>query len=180
MTDRIKFAYLTYGDMLSKLESGEINEYDIIYSKDQYVTYLITEDLQPLQLRSRVYVFDSIDEAELAIPADLRTDRVPSRYKTLIEASLADLGYTLENSVGVETTNTANISKNYTKLDGTVVNEKYSYESLLPGQDNNVEKSVENVQNCVKYGCFSGCIFVMRLFYGKCGAAHSFFRFAEK
>ena len=64
MTDRIKFAYLTYGDMLSKLESGEINEYDIIYSKDQYVTYLITEDLQPLQLRSRVYVFDSISEAE--------------------------------------------------------------------------------------------------------------------
>ena len=48
---------------------------------------------------------DSIDEAELTIPADLRTDRVPSRYKTLIEASLADLGYTLENSVGVETIN---------------------------------------------------------------------------
>ena len=88
---------------------------------------------------------DSIDEAELTIPADLRTDRVPSRYKTLIEASLADLGYTLENSVGVETTNTANISKNYTKLDGTVVNEKYSYESLLPGQDNNVEKSVDDI-----------------------------------
>lgn len=88
---------------------------------------------------------DSIDEAELTIPADLRTDRVPSRYKTLIEASLADLGYTLENSVGVETTNTANISKNYTKLNGTVVNEKYSYESLLPGQDNNVEKSVDDI-----------------------------------
>lgn len=88
---------------------------------------------------------DSIDEAELTIPADLRTDRVPSRYKTLIEASLADLGYTLENSVGVETTNTANISKNYNKLDGTVVNEKYSYESLLPGQDNNVEKSVDSI-----------------------------------
>lgn len=88
---------------------------------------------------------DSIDEAELTIPADLRTDRVPSRYKTLIEASLADLGYTLENSVGVETTNTANISKNYTKLDGTVVNEKYSYESLLPGQDNNVEKTVDSI-----------------------------------
>ena len=64
MTDRIKFAYLTYGDMLSKLESGEINEYDIIYSKDQYVTYLITEDLQPLELRTRVYVFDSVNEAE--------------------------------------------------------------------------------------------------------------------
>ena len=67
MTDRIKFAYLTYGDMLSKLESGEINEYDIIYSKDQYVTYLITEELKPLQLRSRVYVFDSISEAEIKL-----------------------------------------------------------------------------------------------------------------
>ena len=88
---------------------------------------------------------DSIDKAELTIPEDLRTDRVPSRYRTLIEASLADLGYTLENSTGVETTNTANISKDYTKLDGTVVNEKYSYESLLPGQDNNVEKSVDDI-----------------------------------
>ena len=67
MTDRIKFAYLTYDDMLSKLESGDLNEYDIIYSKDQYVTYLITEDLQPLQLRSRVYVFDSISEAEIKL-----------------------------------------------------------------------------------------------------------------
>lgn len=85
---------------------------------------------------------DSIDEAEFTIPADLRTDRVPSRYKTLIEASLADLGYTLENSVGVETTNTANISKNYTKLDGTKVSEKYLYEDLLPGQDGVVKKKV--------------------------------------
>ena len=64
MTDRIKFAYLTYDDMLSKIDSGDLNEYDIIYSKDKYVTYLITENLQPLQLRSRVYVFDSISEAE--------------------------------------------------------------------------------------------------------------------
>ena len=85
---------------------------------------------------------DSIDKAELTIPADLRTDRVPSRYRTLIEASLADIGYTLENSTGVETTNTANISKNYTKLDGTKVSEKYSYEDLLPGQDGFIKKKV--------------------------------------
>ena len=67
MTDRIKFAYLTYDDMLSKLESGDLNEYDIIYSKDKYVTYLITEELKPLQLRSRVYVFDSVSEAEIKL-----------------------------------------------------------------------------------------------------------------
>ena len=67
MTDRIKFAYLTYDDMLSKLESGDLNEYDIIYSKDKYVTYLITEELKPLQLRSRVYIFDSVSEAEIKL-----------------------------------------------------------------------------------------------------------------
>ena len=67
MTDRIKFAYLTYDDMLSKIDSGDLNEYDIIYSKDQYVTYLITEELKPLQLRSRVYVFDSVSEAEIKL-----------------------------------------------------------------------------------------------------------------
>lgn len=67
MTDRIKFAYLTYDDMLSKLELGDLNEYDIIYSKDKYVTYLITEELKPLQLRSRVYVFDSISDAEIKL-----------------------------------------------------------------------------------------------------------------
>lgn len=64
MTDRVKFAYLTYEDMLSKIDSGDLNEYDIIYSKDKYITYLITEELKPLQLRSRVYVFDSVSEAE--------------------------------------------------------------------------------------------------------------------
>ena len=64
MTDRIKFAYLTYDDMLSKIDSGDLNEYDIIYSKDQYVTYLSTEELRPLELRSRVNVLDSITEAE--------------------------------------------------------------------------------------------------------------------
>lgn len=67
MTDRIKFAYLTYNDMLSKLESGDINEYDIIYSRDKYITYLITEDLQPLELRSRVYAFNSVSEAEIRL-----------------------------------------------------------------------------------------------------------------
>ena len=30
MTDRIKFAYLTYDDMLSKIDAGDLNEYDII------------------------------------------------------------------------------------------------------------------------------------------------------
>lgn len=61
---RVKFGYLTYDEMIARIESGEVNVYDIIYCKDQYVTYLISEDLTPIELKSRVYVFDSVIEAE--------------------------------------------------------------------------------------------------------------------
>ena len=64
MTERVKFAYLNYADMLLKIESGELNEYDVIYTKDKLVTYLVSEDLKPIEIRSRVYIFDTISEAE--------------------------------------------------------------------------------------------------------------------
>lgn len=83
-----------------------------------------------------------ISNQELSVPADLRLDPVESRYKTLIDATLADLGYDIKNSETVETKNTAGITKDYTKLDGTKVSKKYSYEDLLPGQDGVVKKKV--------------------------------------
>ena len=83
-----------------------------------------------------------ISNQELSVPADLRLDPVESRYKTLIDATLADLGYDIKNSETVETKNTAGITKDYTKIDGTKVSEKYSYEDLLPGQDGVVKKKV--------------------------------------
>ena len=64
MTERVKFAYLNYADMLLKIESGELNEYDVIYTKDKLVTYLVSEDLKPIEIRSRVYIFDTVSEAE--------------------------------------------------------------------------------------------------------------------
>ena len=83
-----------------------------------------------------------ISNQELSVPADLRLDPVESRYKTLIDATLADLGYDIKNSETVETKNTAGITKDYTKIDGTKVSEKYLYEDLLPGQDGVVKKKV--------------------------------------
>ena len=38
----------------------EIDEYDIIYSKDRLITYLISEALEPIEIHSRVYIFNSI------------------------------------------------------------------------------------------------------------------------
>ena len=59
-----RFGYLDYAEMLNRLESGKINEHDVIFSKDRLTTYIISDSLQPVELRSRVYVFDSISEAE--------------------------------------------------------------------------------------------------------------------
>ena len=89
----------------------------------------------------------AIGSTALAIPADLRVDPVASRYRTLIDATVADLGYTLENSTGLSYTGEASISKDYNKPDGTHVHTEYSYESLLPGRDGIVEpdKSVDAI-----------------------------------
>lgn len=62
-----RLAYLTYDDMLQKIQTKEIDEYDIIYSKDRLITYLISEDLEPIEIHSRVYIFNSIEEAEIKL-----------------------------------------------------------------------------------------------------------------
>ncbi|MDO4364015.1 MAG: hypothetical protein Q4C99_05770, partial [Clostridia bacterium] len=87
-----------------------------------------------------------LSNQELSVPADLRIDPVESRYKTLIDATLADLGYDVEPSTGVSYAgSTASISKNYIKPDGTKVNESYLYEDLLPGNDGKVKKPVTEI-----------------------------------
>lgn len=87
-----------------------------------------------------------LSNQELSVPADLRIDPVESRYKTLIDATLADLGYDVEPSTGVTVSeNQTSISKDYTKPDGTKVSESYTYESLLPGQDGIVERTVDSI-----------------------------------
>lgn len=60
---RTNFAYLTCEDMQKKLSDGILNQYDVIYTKDSLETYIITEELKAVALRSRVYAFNSIREA---------------------------------------------------------------------------------------------------------------------
>ena len=57
-------AYLTYDDMLQAIESKKIDEYDVVFSRDRLITYVISKDLEPIEFHSRVYVFNSIEEAE--------------------------------------------------------------------------------------------------------------------
>lgn len=87
----------------------------------------------------------AIGSTALAIPADLRVDPVASRYRTLIDVAVADLGYTLENSTGLSYTGEASISKKYITPNGTTVEKAYSYEALLPGRDGDVKKTVDAI-----------------------------------
>lgn len=60
---RAKFAFLTYDSMLEKIADGTLNQLDIIYTKDSHENVIISPDLIPITVRSRIYTFDSVSEA---------------------------------------------------------------------------------------------------------------------
>lgn len=60
---RARLGFLTYEDMLKKIEEGAFDEYDINYTPDSHEQYLITPNKTPILIKSRVYVFDSTAEA---------------------------------------------------------------------------------------------------------------------
>lgn len=66
-SNRAKFGYLTQSDMLLKIAEGQLDAYDIVFTKDSKETYIITENLEPSALKSKVYVFDNVTAAEEAL-----------------------------------------------------------------------------------------------------------------
>lgn len=62
--NRVKYAYLNYSDISTRIENGEIDQYDVIFTKDTHEQYLIKDDLSLLNIKSRIYCFDSIISAK--------------------------------------------------------------------------------------------------------------------
>lgn len=60
---RAKFGYLNYEDMLTKISNGVLDIHDIIYTRDTHEIYIVSPDLIPIAMKSRVYIFDSVDNA---------------------------------------------------------------------------------------------------------------------
>lgn len=60
---RAKFGYLTYDDMIIKIQDNILDAYDICYTKDTNECYIIKEDLTPSPIRSRVYIFQNESDA---------------------------------------------------------------------------------------------------------------------
>lgn len=49
--DRVKFAYLTYDDMITKLQNQELNQYDrIIVTDRNHAEYVISPELEAIPL----------------------------------------------------------------------------------------------------------------------------------
>lgn len=64
---RTNFCYLSYNDMLQKIADGIVNENDIVFTKDTKETYIISSESEPIALKSKVYVYNSMEEAIKAI-----------------------------------------------------------------------------------------------------------------
>ena len=64
MNTRVKFGYLSYEDMLQRISDNKLNAYDFVFGKDTREYYIISPDLQPISIKSKIHVFNSVEEAE--------------------------------------------------------------------------------------------------------------------
>lgn len=81
--NRAKFGYLTYNDMLQKITDEVLDQHDIIFTKDTKETYIISSDLEPIALRSKVYVYNSKEDAIEAI--NNNTDTYVGQIVSILE-----------------------------------------------------------------------------------------------
>lgn len=72
-SNRVKYAYLDYGDIQNRIDNGDIDEYDIVFTKDTHEQYLIKDDLSLLNIKSRIYRFGSIVSAKQALNSNTDT-----------------------------------------------------------------------------------------------------------
>lgn len=70
---RVKFGYLYYDEIPTRIENGDIDVNDIIFTRDTHETLIISEDLSLVPMRSKVYVFDSVADANTTLNANTDT-----------------------------------------------------------------------------------------------------------
>ena len=63
MNGRAKWAYLPYNSIQQKIDGGKLDQYDVVYTSDTHENLVISPDLELWSVKSRIYTFDSVDEA---------------------------------------------------------------------------------------------------------------------
>ena len=71
--NRSRYGYLNLADIQDRIDSGKLDAYDLIYTKDTHECYILTEDLEQVPIKSRVYQFPSEEEALLYLNATTDT-----------------------------------------------------------------------------------------------------------
>lgn len=82
MNNRAKWAYLPYDSIQQKIDEGVLDSYDVIYTSDTHENLIITPDLQLWSVRSKVYVFSSVDDANTRL--NLNTDTYVGQIISII------------------------------------------------------------------------------------------------
>ena len=67
MNSRAKWAYLPYNSIQQKIDKGILDSYDVIYTSDSHENLIITPDLTLWSVRSRIYTFDSVADANSSL-----------------------------------------------------------------------------------------------------------------
>ena len=73
MIGRAKNGYMRYASIATKIQSGEIDAYDVIFTTDTHEAYVISPELEPWAVRSRIYVFDSVENANTLLNVNTDT-----------------------------------------------------------------------------------------------------------
>lgn len=83
MNERAKWAYIYRDSIQKKINDGTLDAYDVVYTKDTHENYVISPDLQPWSVKSRIYVFNSEEQAnrQLNINADTYIGQIVSIIK---------------------------------------------------------------------------------------------------
>ena len=72
-----KLAYLSYDQIQPRIETGELDQYDLVYEKNQKILYMIDKDKNVVPISSRLVSYQSEEEA--IVDLNNRTDTYPGQ-----------------------------------------------------------------------------------------------------
>ena len=83
---RAKFGFLNYEDMLAKITEGKLDAYDIVFSKDKKQVFILNEQLEPIAMHSKVYVYESVEKANEAL--NINTDTYEGQIVSILRGDV--------------------------------------------------------------------------------------------
>lgn len=67
---QIRFGWLTKEEMFSAIQNGDLDKYDVCFTKDTHEEFIINSKLEPISIKSRLRIYGSVDAATQDINED--------------------------------------------------------------------------------------------------------------